>query len=102
MDSIRNALTAVKDLLAWLPDSVVAAIILVVAGAIAFSLHKWIRKLLRSALAQRYPYAFSIFTEMRGVTQLGLMILAMAVAVAVAPLNPSSAELLARLLLIAV
>ncbi len=102
MDSIRNALTAVKDLLTWLPDPVVAVIIVVVAGAIAFSLHKWVRKLLRSALAQRHPYAFSIFTNMRGVTQLGLMILAMAVAIAVAPLDPNSAELLTRLLLIAV
>jgi small-conductance mechanosensitive channel len=81
---------------------VVAVIIVVVAGAIAFSLHKWVRKLLRSALAQRYPYAFSIFTKMRGVTQLGLMILAMAVAIAVAPLDPHSVELLTRLLLIAV
>src|SRR5271169_5288034 len=102
MDSIRNALTAVKDLLTWLPDPVVAVIIVVVAGAIAFSLHKWVRKLLRSALAQRYPYAFSIFTKMRGVTQLGLMILAIAVAIAAAPLDPNTAELLARLLLIAV
>ena len=36
MDTIRNALTAVKDLLAWLPDPAVAVIILAVAGAIAF------------------------------------------------------------------
>ena len=102
MDSIRNALTAVKDLLAWLPDPVVAVIIMAVAGAIAFSLHKWLRKLLRSALAQRYPYAITIFTQMRGVTQLGLMILAMIIAIPVAPLDPNIAELLARLLLITV
>ncbi len=102
MDSIRTALTAVKDLLAWLPDPVVAVIVLVVAGAIAFSLHKWVRRLLRVALAQRYPYAFSVFTQMRGVTQWGLMILAMIIAIPVAPLDPNTVELLARLLLIAV
>ena len=60
------------------------------------------RKLLRSTLAQRYPYAFSVFTQMRGVTRLGLMILAMILAIPVAPLDPSIAELLVRLLLIAV
>ena len=102
MDSIRNALTAVKDLLAWLPDPVVAVIILVLAGAIAYSLHKWVRRLLRVALAERYPYAFSVFTQMRGVTRLGLLILAMVIAIPVAPLDPNTAEWLARLLLIAV
>ncbi len=100
MDSIRNALTAIKSLLVWLPDPVAAAIILALAVVIAFSLHKIVRKLIRWLLAQRYPFAFSIFGQMRGVTQLALLILAMVIAVPVAPLDPSSTEWLARLLLI--
>ena len=55
MDFIRNVLTAVKDLLAWLPDPAVAVIILVVAAAIAFALHQTVRRLLRAALAQAIP-----------------------------------------------
>lgn len=43
MDSIRNALITLKDLLAWLPDPVVAVIILVLAGALAYSLHRTVR-----------------------------------------------------------
>lgn len=102
MDSIRNALTTIKNLFDWLPDLAVAAIILAFAIAIALSLHRVVRKLIRRLLAQRHPFAFSIFSRMRGVTQFALLIFAMVIAVPVAPLDPSSAEWLARLLLIGV
>jgi len=102
MDSIRDALTAIKNLLAWLPDPVAAIIILALAGAIAYSLHNWVRRLLRHALADRYPYLLSVFTQMRGVTRLALLILAMMIAIPVAPLDPNTAQWLARLLLIGV
>jgi small-conductance mechanosensitive channel len=81
---------------------VAAIIILVLAAAIAYSLHKWVRQLLRHTLAERYPYLFSVFTQMRGVTQLALLILAMIIAIPVAPLDPNTAQWLARLMLIAV
>jgi small-conductance mechanosensitive channel len=102
MDSTRDALTTIKTLLAWLPDPVVGVIILALAGAIAYSLHKWVRRLLRAMLAERYPYVLSVITQMRGVTRLGLFILAMAIAIPVAPFDPSTTEWLARLLLIGV
>ena len=92
MDSIRNALTAIKGLLDWLPDPVVAAIILALAVAIAFSLHRVVRKLIRRLLAQHYPFAFSIFSQMRGVTQLALLIFAMFIAIPVAPIDPDTAN----------
>jgi hypothetical protein len=44
MDSIRNALTAIKDLLAWLPDPVAAVVILAAGPGRSHSLHKWVRK----------------------------------------------------------
>jgi small-conductance mechanosensitive channel len=99
MDSIRTALTAIKDLLVWLPDPVVTAAILVLAALIAFSLHRLVRKLIRRLLAQRNPFIFSIFSQMRGVTQFALLILAMIIALPVAPIGPDAAEWLARLLL---
>jgi small-conductance mechanosensitive channel len=102
MDSVRNALTAIKNLLVWLPDPVVAIIILVLAGTLAFSLHKWLRRLVRHTLAERYPYVLSVFSQMRGVTQLGVFILAMIIAIPVAPLDPDTTQWLARLLLIGV
>ena len=102
MDSLQIALTTLKSWLGWLPNQLVAVVILLVAGTVAYSLHKYVRKLLRHLLAVRYPYVLSVFTQMRGVTRLGLLIVAMVIAIPVAPFDPVTADWLARLLLIAV
>jgi len=102
MDSLRAALTWVKDLLDWLPDPVVALLILAIAVLFALGLHLWSRKLVRRAFGERYPYVFSVFTQTRGLARLALLILAMIVAIPVAPLRPDTAALLARLMGVAV
>jgi small-conductance mechanosensitive channel len=102
MESLRAALTWIKDLLTWLPDSVVALLILAIAVLVALALHRWARKLVRSTLAGRYPYIFSTFTQTRGLSRLALLILAMIIAIPVAPLPPETAALLARLMAVAV
>jgi small-conductance mechanosensitive channel len=100
MDFIRNVLTDFKDWLTWLPNPAVAAIILVVTAAIALALHRTVRRLLRAALAQRYPYAFSVLMQMRGLTQLAVLIVAMIIVLPALPLEPDAKILLGRLLLI--
>ncbi|HET7806036.1 MAG TPA: mechanosensitive ion channel family protein [Pseudolabrys sp.] len=102
MDSLRAALTSVKDLLTWLPDPVVALLILAIAVLFALALHRWARKLVRRAFGERYPYLFSVFTQTRGLTRLALLILAMIVAIPVAPLPPDTAAFLARAMAVAV
>jgi small-conductance mechanosensitive channel len=102
MESLRAALTWIKNLLDWLPDSVVALLILAIAVLIALALHRWARTLVRSTLADRYPYVFSTFTQTRGLSRLALLILAMIIAIPVAPLHPETAALLARLMGVAV
>jgi len=102
MDSTRALLTQLKDWLDWLPNAVVAALILAIAAAIALALHRSARKVTRRLLAQRYPDLFSIFTQIRGLTRLALLIVAMMIAIPVAPLDSETAALLARLMLVAV
>jgi small-conductance mechanosensitive channel len=102
MESLRAALTWVKDLLDWLPDPVVALLVLTIAVLVALALHQWARKLVRTTLAGRYPYVFSTFTQTRGLSRLALLILAIIIAIPVAPLHPDAAALLARLLGVAV
>ncbi len=102
MDSLRAALTWIKDLLEWLPDPVVALVILAIAVLVALALHQWARKLVRKALAGRYPYLFSTFTQTRGLSRLALLILAMIIAIPVAPVPPETAALLTRLMAVAV
>jgi small-conductance mechanosensitive channel len=102
MDSLRAALTWIKDLLEWLPDPVVALVILAIAVLVALALHQWARKLVRKALAGRYPYLLSTFTQTRGLSRLALLILAMIIAIPVAPVPPETAALLTRLMAVAV
>jgi small-conductance mechanosensitive channel len=102
MDSVQNLLIELESWLRWLPNPVVAAIIVLLAVAIAYALHRSMRKALRHLLASRYPYAFSIFVQMRGVSQLAVIIVALLVAVPVAPFDPVTAHWLSRLLLIAI
>lgn len=102
MDSIRSALISIKELLDWLPNQVVAIVILTLAAILAYSLNRVVRNLIRRLLAARYPFAYSIFTQMRSVTRLALLIVAMIIAVPVAPFDPDTADWLARLLLMAI
>src|SRR6476469_3053999 len=102
MDSLRAALTWIKDLLNWLPEPVVALRILGIAVLLALALHRWASKLVRRTIAGRYPFIFSVFTQTRGLTKAALLILAMMLAIPVAPLPPETAQLLARLLAVAV
>jgi small-conductance mechanosensitive channel len=102
MDSIRSVVTNIKDWLDWLPNPVVAAIILGLAAVVALALHNWSTQLARRLLAHRYPNTFSIFSQTRGPTRLALLTLAMIIVIPVAPLPPDTASVLARLLAMAV
>lgn len=102
MDQIRSALTTLADWLNWLPAPIVSLLIIALAAAIALVLHNWLRTLTRTVLDGRYPYLLSIITELRGLTRLAILILAMVIAIPVAPIPNATALLLARVLLIAV
>lgn len=102
MDSVRSALSTLALWLAWLPRPLVAIVIVALAVIIALSLHKTARRVLRLTLARRYPSVLAVVQQMRGVTRLGLIILALIVALPVAPFDPNTAAWIARLLLIAI
>lgn len=102
MDFIGTALTQIKLWLDWLPDQVTAILIVGLAMLLALAMHRSVRKLLRRMLAERHPYVLSIFTQMRGLTRLTLLVLAVVIAIPVAPFDPGTADLLARVLLVAV
>ncbi len=56
----------------------------------------------RRLLAGRYPNALAIFTRLRGITRLALLIVAMIIVLPVAPIPPEFADVLARVLMVAV
>jgi small-conductance mechanosensitive channel len=102
MDEIRSALITIKDWLAWLPNPVVALLIIALAGALALALHTWARKLTRRLIGGRYPYVMAIVTRLHGVTRLAILVVAMIIAIPVAPIPSDLADLLARLLVVAI
>ena len=102
MDSIRSALLTAQRWFDWLPSWVVSTIVIVLAVGLAYSLHRSARRLVRHLLATRYPYLFSVFTQMRGVTQLAVIIFALIIAISVAPLGDDTQAWFARILLIAI
>ena len=102
MDSIRSAVVAMKNLLDWLPDPVVSVIILGLAIVVALVLHNWLHQLLRRLIAHRYPKTFALFDKTAKLSKLALITLAMIIVIPAAPLQPEAAEILARLLLMAV
>jgi small-conductance mechanosensitive channel len=102
MDELRSALTTIKSWLSWLPDPFVALLIITLAGAIALALYGLVRRLTHRVLQDRYPYVLAIMTKLRGVTQVAVFILAMIIAIPVAPIPRELAVLLARLLTMAV
>jgi small-conductance mechanosensitive channel len=102
MDSIRSALTTIKSLLVWLPDPVVALILLALAGGIALALHRSLRRVVRRLLAERYPRVLAVFTQTRSMSRLALLIIAMIIVIPVAPIDSDTGALLARVLLIGV
>jgi small-conductance mechanosensitive channel len=102
MDSLRSALLTAQRWFDWLPDWLVSAIVIVLAVGVAYSLHRSARRLVRHLLATRYPYLFSVFTQMRGVTRLAVIIFALIIAISAAPLGADARAWFARTLLIAI
>ncbi|MGC1466032.1 MAG: mechanosensitive ion channel family protein [Pseudolabrys sp.] len=95
-------MSLIRNFLDWLPDDIVAAVILLLAIAIAYGLHRIFRKVVRRTLATRYPYVLSIFTQMRGVSRLALLIFALLIAFPVAPFDPDIRHWIGRCLLISI
>jgi small-conductance mechanosensitive channel len=102
MDSLRNALDSVRGALGWLPDPVVAILIIVIAVAIALTLHVVLRGVARRLVAARYPSVFAVASRMRGLTRLALLILAVFIALPVAPLEHDLKYAIAKALLMAI
>jgi small-conductance mechanosensitive channel len=100
MDPLRSGLARIRDFLDWLPDPLAALCIVAIALLIALALHRWLRHVVRRLLSVRYPYLFEIVRETRGLTRLGFVLLALIIAVPVAPFAPDTTDLLTRLVTI--
>ena len=102
MDSLRNALDSLRGWLAWLPDPIAAVFLILIAVAVALAVHGVLRRLVRRLIAPRYPAVHAVVTRMRDLSRLAFVILALFVALPVAPLDRDFKYLIAKLLLMAI
>jgi small-conductance mechanosensitive channel len=102
MDSLRSALIDIREVLDWLPNPVVALLIVGFALLLALTLHRWLRSLSGHLFARRYPYFYTILTQTRGLTRLGMLLLALIISVPAAPLAPETSRTLTHIVLICI
>jgi small-conductance mechanosensitive channel len=98
---LQSAWAGVRDTIAAVPDSVKTALLTAVSIALALVIARIADTALRRALAVRHPFLYSLLLRMEGPLRLALVLLALNVAVAAAPLDPTLALWLGYLLQVA-
>jgi small-conductance mechanosensitive channel len=101
LEATQSALTAVRNWLDWAPNIVVGAFILTLAALVALLVHAGLVKLLRRILGVRHPYLVSVLAGTSGPTRLAILILALFIALPVAPFDDDLSAALATVLLVA-
>jgi small-conductance mechanosensitive channel len=102
VETIQGALTRLRALLHWAPDNLVGAIILLLAAIVALLVHSAVGRLLHGVIDARQPYLAGVLTGTRNQTRLAFLLIALFVALPVAPFETGVAVALAHILLVAV
>ena len=97
---MQSVLTAVRDFLHWAPDDLVGVIILALAALIALVVHFALSRIVRRILGGRHPYLASILAGTAGPTRAALLVLALFIALPVAPFDGDTRSTLATALLV--
>lgn len=102
VETIQSALARLRAVLHWAPDNLVGAVILLLAAIVALAVHSVFGRLAHRLADARQPYLASVLTGTRQQTRLAFLVIALFVALPVAPFDSSVAFALAHILLVAV
>jgi small-conductance mechanosensitive channel len=94
----NSAFATLAAALSFAPPWAVSVIVLVVATAIAWITHAATLAVLGRLLGARRPYLRSVLDQTRSPTRLGLLLIAMAIALQTAPLGTDTRAFVSRLL----
>ncbi len=97
-NSAFATLAAALSFVSFVPPWAVSVIVLVVATAIAWIIHAAALAVLGRLLGTRRPYLRSVLDQTRNPTRLGLLLIAMAIALQTAPLGADTRAFVSRLL----
>ncbi len=87
LQALKTGWTDFRETISAIPDIVFAGILAVIAIAIALVVHGIVAALLRRLLFSRHPYLHSWAVQLKGPFRFALMLLALDIAVAAAPLD---------------
>jgi len=101
LESIRDPIQQLAVALAFAPEGVAGGLILALAVLIALTVH-WIAvRLLRPLLRGRHPYWSALLHATKGPTRLALLVLALAIALPSASLDPTISDIVTKILTVA-
>lgn len=98
---VRAALSALSRAISFAPPWAVSFVVLVTAVVVAWLLHVAILALVHRLLRGRRPYLLSVLDATKNPTRLALLIVALAVALPTTPLDPGTASVIVRCLVLA-
>jgi small-conductance mechanosensitive channel len=101
LESIRDPLHKVAAALAFAPKEVAGTLLLAMAALIALAAHAIGVRLLRPLLNERHPYWSALLDATSGPSRLALLVLALAIALPSASLDPDILNIVTKILTIA-
>jgi len=100
-ESVRAKLSAISRTVDFAPTWAVSIVVLLCAVAVAWLLHAAILAALGRAVRERRSYLQSILEATKNPTRLGLLLIAIAIALPATPLEPGTARAIGRMLALA-
>lgn len=101
IQNLQSELRAFRNTLSFAPPWAVSFVLLVSAVVVAWLLYAAILAIARRILRRRRPYLLSMLNATKNPARLGLLLLALAVALPTTPLGPETRTVLAQCLLLA-
>ncbi len=98
IETLQNSYLYVVEKLGLLPNWLVATLIIALGLLVASLAHTAIVQTMRQTIGARHPRVRALLTNSKGPLRLGLMVLALSIAVRVAPISSETADVLGGIL----
>lgn len=98
IETLQNSYLYVVEKLGLLPNWLVATLVIALGLLVASLAHAAIVQTMRQTIGARHPRVRALLTNSKGPLRLGLMVLALSIAVRVAPISSETADVLGGIL----
>lgn len=100
--TLQDVFAQISRTAAWIPNWAIATIGFFVAAALALLVHGAVMRLIRRMLPSSFEFGRTLVDRMHALARLGLVILAVAVVLPAAPLDPQATRIVGHALFVAV